>query len=49
MGEPVSRWHTATEDDITLNQDTLDVYAGYDYYGNIYVEIPLELLRKYVK
>jgi hypothetical protein len=45
----MSRWYEAKKEDIVLDEDgkTLDIYIFTDDSGNVYLEIPLEVLRPY--
>lgn len=47
----MSKWHTATEEDIDIDvsSQTIDVYVTSDRDGAIYVEIPIALIRKVLK
>jgi hypothetical protein len=45
----VSKWHRIEDiKDIEISQDgaDLEVLIGQDYFGNVYVEIPIELIKK---
>jgi len=44
----MSEWYAITKDDVELSEDgtTVDVHIGHAEHGNIYVEIPIGILKE---
>ena len=44
----MSQWYEAGEEEIDISDDkkTLEVWVKEDYNGNVYVELPIDIVRK---
>ena len=42
----MSEWHEIKEEDIDVDKDFVNIHIGTNYQGAIYVEIPIEMLKK---
>ncbi len=42
----MSEWHEIKEEDIDIDKDFVNIHIGTNYQGAIYVEIPIEMLKK---
>ena len=45
----MSEWHEVKEEDIDIDGDMVNIHIGTNYMGAIYVEIPIDILKKKLK
>lgn len=45
----MSMWYKAKKDDIDLDGDEINIYAGYDDSGSIYVTVKVETIKEFLK